>query len=129
MAVEQDKKNLIALNVTRTRITVLVFNLTIIAFMFSMLKASGASADHVSAAHLTSSLALFTGFCLTLLGLWWLLFSQNLDAEGLSHPFPFTLGSIATYIALSQTTTAFMHEYLLGVESAVEAAARAEKQG
>jgi hypothetical protein len=31
MAGEQDKKNLIALNVTRTRVTVLVFNLTIIA--------------------------------------------------------------------------------------------------
>ena len=122
MAVEQGTNTEIALNVTRTRVTVLVFNLTIIAFMFSMLKASGASADHVAAAHLTSSLALFVGFCLTLLGLWSLLFSQNLDAEGLSHPFPFTLGSIATYIALAQTTTAFMHEYLLGVESAVEAA-------
>ena len=122
MAGEQDKKNLIALNVTRTRVTVLVFNLTIIAFMFSMLKASGASVDHYTTAHLTSSLALFVGFCLTLLGLWSLLFSQNLDAEGLSHPFPFTLGSITTYIALAQTTTAFMHEYLLGVESAVEAA-------
>ena len=122
MAGEQDKKNLIALNVTRTRVTVLVFNLTIIAFMFSMLKASGASADHVAAAHLTSSLALFTGFCLTLLGLLWLLTSQNLDAEGLSRPWPFTLGAITTYLALSQTITAFMHEYLLGVESAVEAA-------
>ena len=122
MAVEQDKTNQIALNVTRTRVTVLVFNLTIIAFMFSILKASGASADHVAAAHLTSSAALFTGFCLTLLGLLWLLTSQNLDAEGLSRPWPFTLGAITTYLALSQTITAFMHEYLLGVESAVEAA-------
>ena len=122
MAVEQDKTNQIALNVTRTRVTVLVFNLTIIAFMFSMLKASGASADHVAAAHLTSSAALFMGFCLTLLGLLWLLASQNLDAEGLSRPWPFTLGAITTYLALSQTITAFMHEYLLGVESAVEAA-------
>jgi len=122
MAGEQDKKNLIALNVTRTRVTVLVFNLTIIAFMFSILKASGASDDHVAAAHLTSSAALFVGFCLTLLGLLWLLSSQNLDAEGLSRPWPFTLGAITTYLALSQTITAFMHEYLLGVESAVEAA-------
>ena len=122
MAVEQDKTNQIALNVTRTRVTVLVFNLTIIAFMFSILKASGASGDHVTAAHLTSSAALFMGFCLTLLGLLWLLSSQNLDAEGLSRPWPFTLGAITTYLALSQTITAFMHEYLLGVESAVEAA-------
>jgi hypothetical protein len=118
MAVEQDKTNQIALNVTRTRVTVLVFNLTIIAFMLSILKAGGGSADM---AHLTSSLALFVGFCLTLLGLWWLLFSQNLDAEGLSQPWPFTLGAITTYLALSQTVTAFMHQYLLGIESAVEA--------
>ena len=122
MAGEQDKKNLIALNVTRTHVTVLVFNLTIIAFMFSMLKASGASADHHTTAHLTSSLALFVGFCLTLLGLWSLLLSQNWDVQGLSRPWPFTLGTITTYLALSQTVTAFMHEYLLGVESAVEAA-------
>jgi hypothetical protein len=121
MAVEQDKTNQIALNVTRTRVTVLVFNLTIIAFMFSILKASGASADHVAAAHLTSSAALFVGFCLTLLGLLWLLASQNLDAEGLSRPWPFTLGAITMYLALSQTITAFMHEYLLGVESTVAA--------
>jgi hypothetical protein len=119
MALEQDKKNLIALNVTRTRVTVLVFNLTIIAFMFSMLKASVAGADHVTTAHLTTSAALFTGFCLTLLGLFLLLASQNLDAEGLCRPFPFTLGAITTYLALSQTITAFMHEYLLAVESAV----------
>ena len=122
MAVEQDKTTQIALNVTRTRVTVLVFNLTIIAFMFSILKASGASDDHIAAAHLTSSAALFTGFCLTLLGLLWLLASQNLDAEGLSRPWPFTLGAITTYLALSQTITAFMHEYLLGVGSVAEAA-------
>ena len=33
----------------------------------------------------------------------------------------FTLGSITTYLALSQTVTAFMHEYLVGFESVVEA--------
>lgn len=121
MAVEQDKTTQIALNVTRTRVTVLVFNLTIIAFMFSILKASSASAEHFVTTHMTSSVALFVGFCLTLLGLLILLASQNLDAVGLSRPFPFTLGSITTYLALSQTITAFMHEYLLAVEAAVEA--------
>ena len=120
MALEQGTNTEIALNVTRTRVTVLVFNLTIIAFMFSILKASSASAEHVAMAHITSSVALFAGFCLTLLGLLLLLTSQNLNPQGLSRPFSFTLGSITTYLALSQTITAFMHEYLLGVESAVE---------
>jgi hypothetical protein len=122
MALEQGTNTEIALNVTRTRVTVLVFNLTIIAFMFSILKASSASAEHVAMAHITSSVALFAGFCLTLLGLLLLLTSQNLNPQGLSRPFSFTLGSITTYIALSQTITAFMHEYLLGVESAIKTA-------
>ena len=121
MAVEQDRRIEIALNVTRSRVSVLVFNLTIIALMFSILKASSASAGHVTTVHLTTSVALFTGFCLTLLGLYLLLLSQNLDTEGLSRPFPFTLGSLTTYLALSQTVTAFMHEYLLAAESKVAA--------
>jgi hypothetical protein len=55
-------------------------------------------------------------------GIFWLLFSQDLDAQGLSRPWPFALGSMTTYLALSQTVTAFMHEYLVGLETVVEAA-------
>jgi hypothetical protein len=110
----------IALNVTRTRVTVVMFNMTIIALMISLLGSRSASANFVALAHLTSSLALFIGFCLSLLGLWWLIFSQNNDAEGLSRAWPFTLGSVTTYLAGSQTATAFMHEYLVGIELAAE---------
>jgi hypothetical protein len=112
----------IALNITRTRVTVLVFNLTIISLLLSMIVARGGTTgeQHVIA-HLTSYAALFVGFCLTLLGIFWLLFSQNLDAQGLSRPWPFTLGSITTFLALSQTVTAFMHEYLVEFESVVAA--------
>jgi hypothetical protein len=39
----------------------------------------------------------------------------------LSRPRPFTLGAITSYLALSQTVTAFMHEYLVGFESMVPA--------
>lgn len=103
----------IALNVTRTRVTVLVFNLTVIALMLSIMAARSLSTDHSVTVHLTSSVALYIGFCLTILGIYVLLSSQNLDAQGLSRPVPFTLGSITSYLALSQTVTAFMHEYLL----------------
>jgi hypothetical protein len=120
MTIEQPKSTQIALNVTRTRITVLVFNLTIIALMLSI-TSTRSVADHNVIAHLTSSVALFVGFCLTLLGLLWLLYSQSLDTQGMSRPWPFTLGSITTYLALSQTVTAFMHEYLIKVESVLEA--------
>ena len=109
--------NGIAVNVTRTRVTVLVFNLTIISFMFSIL-ATKHSPDGLS--QLSTSVALFMGFCLTLLGLWLLLYSQNWDELGLSRPLPFTLGAMTVYLALSQTITAFMHGYLLGVISDVK---------
>jgi hypothetical protein len=118
MALEQATGTGIALNVTRTRITVLVFNLTIISVMLSILNAThGSTGEHVSTAHLTSFVALFIGFCLTILGVYWLLHSQNWDAQGLSHPRPFTFGAMTTYLALSQTITAFMHEYLLWFKS------------
>ena len=121
MALEQQhKQNEIALNVSRTRITVLVFNLTIIALMLSITSARSMPANQLVITHLTSSVALFIGFCLTILGLLWLLFSQNLDTVGMSRPLPFTLGSMTTYLALSQTVTAFMHEYLVGVKSAID---------
>ena len=108
-------KHGVALNVTRTRVTVLVFNLSIISFMLSMLKSSH------GVEHLSTSVALFLGFCLTLLGLWLLLYSQSWDKLGLSRPWPFVLGSITTYLALSQTVTAFMHEYLLGLRTVFKA--------
>ena len=126
---EQGTSTEIALNVTRTRVTVLVFNLTVIALMLSIMAARSASADHSAMAHLTSSVALYIGFCLTILGIYVLLASQNLDAQGLSRPLPFTLGSITTYLALSQTVTAFMHEYLLGFEAALAVARPDVAQG
>jgi len=104
---------LIALNVTRTRVTVLMFNLTVITFLFSILATNPVPGHPL--AHLSTSVALFVGFCLTLLGLLLLLSSQQLDDQGLSRAWPFTLGAMTTYLALSQTITAFMHEYLLSV--------------
>lgn len=120
MTLEQGTGTGIALNVTRTRVTILVFNLTVISVMLSILATRGATSAHAITAHLTSFVALFVGFCLTILGVFWLLTSQNWDAQGLSRPRPFILGAITTYLALSQTVTAFMHEYLLGFESAAK---------
>ena len=121
MASDQHGGTLVALNVTRTRVTVLAFNLTIISVMLSIKVAGGELGQHGLLAHLSSTAALFVGFCLTLLGLWWLLLSQNLDAEGLSQPWPFTLGAITVYLALSQTVTAFMHDYLVAVKTGIQA--------
>ncbi len=123
MAVTQSKTTGIALNVTRTRVTVLAFNLTIISVMLSLKIGSGEfSHQDALLQHLPSTVALFVGFCITILGLWWLLVSQNQDEQGLSRPWPFTFGAVTTYLALSQTTSAFMHEYLAGVKTGIYAA-------
>lgn len=129
MGSEPHRDTLVALNVTRTRVTVLSFNLTIISVMLSIKVAGGELDQHDVLAHLSSTSALFVGFCLTLLGLWWLLVSQNLDAEGLSQPLTFTLGAITTYLALSQTVTAFMHEYLVALQTGVETALSGAVEG
>ena len=129
MGSEPHPDTLVALNVTRTRVTVLAFNLTIISVMLSIKVAGGELDHHAVLAHLSSTSALFVGFCLTLLGLWWLLLSQNLDAEGLSQPWTFTLGAITTYLALSQTVTAFMHEYLVALQTGVEKALAGAVEG
>ena len=56
----------IALNVTRTRVTMVIFNLTIIALMISLLRSRSAAANFVAlvhlTVHLTSSLASFIGY-------------------------------------------------------------------
>jgi hypothetical protein len=121
--VTQSKTTGIALNVTRTRVTVLAFNLTIISVMLSLKTTSGEFTRHDALLqHLPSTVALFVGFCVTVLGLWWLLVSQNQDEQGLSRPWPFTFGAVTTYLALSQTTSAFMQEYLAGVKAGIHAA-------
>jgi hypothetical protein len=123
MALTQRETTAIALNVTRTRVTVLAFNLTIISVMLSLKATSGEFTRHDAILqHLPSTVALFVGFCVTLLGLWWLLVSQNQDEQGLSRPWPFTFGAVTTYLALSQTTSAFMQEYLAGLKAAIHAA-------
>ncbi len=94
----------------------LVFNLSVISFMLSLLQLTSDS----GLSHLSTSVALFMGFCLTLLGLWLFLVSQQWDEIGLSHPWPFALGSMTTFLALSQTITAFMHEYLFNFKLILE---------
>ena len=120
MALGQGSGTKIALNVARTRMTVLLFNLTIISVMLSMIGGGDQGSAEVTLTRLPSFVALFTGFCLTVLGITWLLSSQEWDEEGLSRPEPFTLGAMTASLALSQTDTAFMREYLLVIGSAID---------
>ncbi len=105
--------------------TVLAFNLTIIFVMLMIKVGKGDITDQEVLPHLSGTVALFAGFCITVLGLWWLLISQNQDTQGSSKPWPFPFGSITAYLALSQTTSAFMHEYLLGLKTGIHCAEQA----
>ncbi|MDJ0894270.1 MAG: hypothetical protein QNJ92_03945 [Alphaproteobacteria bacterium] len=125
MGFERRKDFGIALNVTRTYVTVLVFNLTIIALTRTVIAVRGTGGDPAFTAHLSSWAALYVGFSLTLLGIVWLLISQDWDPEGLSRPWPFVLGALTTYLAGAQTITAVMHEFLRGVKWAFEASRQA----
>ena len=120
MGFERHRNTGIALNVTRTYITVLVFNLTIIALTRTVIAVRGTAGDPAFVAHLSSWAALYVGFSLTLLGIVWFLVSQDWDPEGLSRPWPFVLGALTTYLAGAQTITAVMHEFLRGVKWAFE---------
>lgn len=121
MALKPEPSTEIALNVTRTHMTVLVFNMTVTTFMISMMKGKMGTNVSASAPHPASAAALYVGFCLTVLGIFWLLNSQKLDPQGLSRPWPFTLGTMTMYLALSQTITAFIYEFLLELETVTEA--------
>lgn len=59
--------------------TVLAFNLTIISVMLTIKVGKGDITDQEVLPHLSGTVALFAGFCITVLGLWWLLISQNQD--------------------------------------------------
>ncbi len=125
MGFERRKDFGIALNVTRTYVTVLVFNLTIIALTRTVIAVRGTGGDPSFTAHMSSWAALYIGFSLTLLGLIWFLISQDWDPQGLSRPWPFVTGALTTYLAGAQTITAVMHEFLRGVRWAFEVSQQA----
>lgn len=112
MAPERAEGQNIALNLTRTRITVLMFDMTLIVFLLSVEASRATPGGHPLAERLTISIALFSGFWLTMLSLFWLLASQRWDALGASRPAAFAFGVITSYLGIAQTITAFMHQYL-----------------
>jgi hypothetical protein len=105
-------------NVTRTRVTLLGFNLTVIAFLSAlMLEARG---DEAFTHHLPGMASLFLSFSLSFLSAICLLASQELDHKGNSRPLLFSLGDILMYVALSQSLAAMMRSSLRAIDKTVE---------
>jgi hypothetical protein len=109
----------ISLNVTRTRLTLLGFNLSVIAFLTGTMltiheqRAFTQQLSVMTALYLSCSLSFLSAVCL--------LASQELDREGLSRPWLFSVGDVIMYIALSQSLAAMMRTSLRAVDRATEA--------
>jgi hypothetical protein len=109
----------ISLNVTRTRLTLLGFNLSVIAFLTgTMLTIHEERAFTQQLAVMT---ALYLSFALSFISAACLLASQELDREGLSRPWLFSVGDVIMYVALSQSLAAMMRTSLRAVDRATEA--------
>lgn len=109
----------ISLNVTRTRVTLLGFNLSIIAFLTgTMLTIHEWQAF---TAQLSVMTALYLSFALSFLSATCLLASQELDRNGHSRPWLFSVGDVLMYVALSQSLAAMMRTSLRAMDRATEA--------
>ena len=108
----------ISLNVTRTRVTLLGFNLTVIAFLTALvLEARG---EQAFTHHLPTMASLFLSFALSFLSAICLLSSQELDREGFSRPLLFSIGDVLMYVALSQSLAAMMRATLRAIDQTIE---------
>jgi len=109
----------ISLNVTRTRITLLGFNLSVVAFMVGILLAD--TQEKAFGVHLPAMSALYVSFLTTMISVGCLLASQELDRVGLSKPWSFAIGDVLMYLAMSQSVSGFTRKYLSGIHEAIDA--------
>jgi hypothetical protein len=109
----------ISLNVTRTRVSLLGFNLTVVAFLVGMLLT--VHQEQTFTHHLPAMSSLFLSFCLSMIAAGSLLASQELDLQGLSRPWLFSIGDVCMYLALSQSIAGLTRKYLGAVEQAIQA--------
>jgi hypothetical protein len=94
----------IALNVTRTRITVLGFALALYLFSIGILLQLAQSRGVPAAwVFLTSMVPLSVGFSLAAAAMLLLVVSQRLDAVGSCEIWTFSFGELLTYAAMAQT--------------------------
>ena len=108
----------ISLNVTRTRVTLLGFNLTVIAFLTALvLEARG---EQAFTHHLPTMASLFLSFALSFLSAIGLLASQELDKDGMSRPLLFSIGDVLMYVVLSQSLAAMMRSTLRAVDATID---------
>ncbi len=107
---EKSKPVRVAVNVMRSRLTVIGFNIAIVSFMIAnVTKVSGGlvvpGLDHTL--HVGADMALFMGLALSLISLVAYIISGALDEVGFCTHWSLIAGDLLMYLALAQTVTGF----------------------
>ncbi len=108
--VEKTKPVRIAVNVMRSRLTVIGFNIAIVSFMIANLKTTSGGlvvpgVDHTL--HVGADMALFMGLALSIISLVAYIISGSLDEVGVCTHWSIIAGDLLMYLALAQTVTGF----------------------
>ena len=113
---EQEKRLLVAVNVMRTRVTVVGFNIAIVSFQLTELRSLTVGQVKLpsihSSAHIDADIALFMGLALSLAALVVFVASSRYDPVGVCTPWLVVLGDVLMYLALAESTAAFFEPFL-----------------
>ncbi|MCK5009747.1 MAG: hypothetical protein KAS98_04625 [Deltaproteobacteria bacterium] len=108
-------------NVTKTRVTVLGFNFTIVIFLSGFIVGnSGHPIELAIWYHLNEFVALFSGLIIGFFALYLYLFSQDIDLEGASGIWSFTFAEVLMYIALAQTLSGAAQYFTVMLSNAID---------
>jgi len=99
----------IPLNVTRTRVTVLGFLMSVILFaVAALVNFQGTQLQEVLGNQLKVLIPLFLGFSFAFLALGIFIISQDSRRHGDSHVWVYSVGEVFLFVALAQTTSGIL---------------------
>jgi hypothetical protein len=119
----------IAVNVMRARLTVLGFNLAVIAFQINELsRAPGATRlpNLSDSVHIEADAVLFMAFALSMIAIIAYIASSAYDREGTCTPWLLVAGDLLMYLGLAHTIAGFFGPYIRALDAvALEVPAQA----
>ncbi len=117
---ENRKPVRVAINVMRVRLTVIGFNMAVVAFQITQL---GSAADGLKvpgigrAVHLVADMELFMALALSLIAMLALIMSCEFDEVGSCTRWSLMAGDLLMFLALSHTVAGFFAPLVLSIET------------
>ncbi len=109
----------VAVNVIRTRVTVVGFNAAVITFQIDNLRNVRFGSIELpslhASVHLAADVALFTGLALAMMALVAFVVSSAYDRVGVCDHWSLIAGDLLMYLSLAQTVAAFFGPYVLAI--------------